>query len=151
MPSQQEVRWSQLKIGVIVLVSVVILTTLLFLMTSTSGMGFFSRKLTVTTYFENSAGLKVGAAVNLEGVTIGTVKTITVVTAAERKLTPVQVVMKLDSKYQSSLHSDSMAALTTVGVLGDTVVNINSQTATGPELRDGDELKTWRRQASRTW
>jgi phospholipid/cholesterol/gamma-HCH transport system substrate-binding protein len=142
MPSQQEVRWSQLKIGVIVLVSVVILTTLLFLMTSASGLGFFSRKLTVTTYFENSAGLKAGAAVNLEGVTIGTVKTITVVTTTERKLTPVQVVMKLDSKYQSSLHSDSMAALTTVGVLGDTVVNINSQTATGPELRDGDELKT---------
>jgi phospholipid/cholesterol/gamma-HCH transport system substrate-binding protein len=142
MPSQQEVRWSQLKIGVIVLVSVVILTTLLFLMTSTSGLGFFSRKLTVTTYFENSAGLKIGAAVNLEGVTIGTVKTITVVTTAERKLTPVQVVMKLDSKYQSSLHTDSTAALTTVGVLGDTVVDINSQIATGPVLRDGDELKT---------
>ena len=142
MPSQQEVRWSQLKIGVIVLVSVVILTTLLFLMTSSSGLGFFSRKLTVTTYFENSAGLKVGAAVNLEGVQIGTVKSIIVTTAPERKLTPVQVVMKIDSKYQSSLHSDSTAALTTVGVLGDTVVDINSQTATGPELRDGDELKT---------
>jgi phospholipid/cholesterol/gamma-HCH transport system substrate-binding protein len=142
MPSQQEVRWSQLKIGVIVLVSVVLLTTLLFLMTSSSGLGFFSRKLTVTTYFENSAGLKVGAAVNLEGVTIGTVKSIIVTTAPERKLTPVQVVMKLDSKYQTSLHSDSTAALTTVGVLGDTVVDINSQVATGPELRDGDELKT---------
>ena len=142
MPSQQEVRWSQLKIGVIVLVSVVILTTLLFLMTSSSGLGFFSRKLTVTTYFENSAGLKIGAAVNLEGVTIGNVKSITVTTAPERKLTPVQVVMKLDSKYQSSLHTDSTAALTTVGVLGDTVVDINSQIATGPMLRDGDELKT---------
>jgi phospholipid/cholesterol/gamma-HCH transport system substrate-binding protein len=142
MPSQQEVRWSQLKIGVIVLVSVVILTTLLFLMTSSSGLGFFSRKLTVTTYFENSAGLKVGAVVNLQGVTIGTVKSIIVTTAAERKLTPVQVVMKLDSKYQTSLHTDSMAALTTVGVLGDTVVDINSQVATGPMLRDGDELKT---------
>jgi phospholipid/cholesterol/gamma-HCH transport system substrate-binding protein len=142
MPSQQEVRWSQLKIGVIVLVSVVILTTLLFLMTSASGLGFFSRKLTVVTYFENSAGLKIGAAVNLEGVTIGNVKSIVVTTAPERKLTPVQVVMKLDSKYQSSLRTDSTAALTTVGVLGDTVVDINSQTATGPMLRDGDELKT---------
>jgi phospholipid/cholesterol/gamma-HCH transport system substrate-binding protein len=142
MPSQQEVRWSQLKVGVIVLVSVVILTTLLFLMTSASGLGFFSRKLTVTTYFENSAGLKIGAAVNLEGVTIGTVKTITVVTTPERRLTPVQVVMKLDSKYQPSLHKDSTAALTTVGVLGDTVIDINSQVATGAMLQDGDELKT---------
>jgi len=142
MPSQQEVKWSQLKVGVIVLVSVVVLTTLLFLMTSASGLGFFSKKLTVTTYFENSAGLKVGAAVNLQGVTIGTVKTITVTTTPERKLTPVQVVMKLDGKYQSSLHKDSTAALTTVGVLGDTVIDINSQVATGPPLQDGDELKT---------
>ncbi len=142
MPSQQEVRWSQLKIGVIVLVAAVILTTLLFLMTSSSGLGLFSHKLTVTTYFENSAGLKEGAAVNLQGVTIGQVKSIAVTTAPDRKLTPVQVVMKLDSKYQNDLHTDSTAALTTVGVLGDTVVDINSQVATGPPLQDGATLNT---------
>jgi phospholipid/cholesterol/gamma-HCH transport system substrate-binding protein len=142
MPSQQEVRWSQLKVGVIVLISVVILTTLLFLMTSSSGLGVFSHKLTVSTYFENAAGLKTGAAVNLNGVTIGTVKRIVVTTAPERKLTPVQVIMKLDGKYQQSLHTDSTAALTTVGVLGDTVIDINSQVATGPPLQDGDTLNT---------
>src|ERR1700678_1099221 len=107
MPSQQEVRWSQLKVGVIVLVSTVILVPLLFLMTSASGLGILSHKLTITTYFENSAGLKDGAAVNLQGVTIGNVKTITVVTDAARKLTPVKVVMKLDEKYASSLRKDS--------------------------------------------
>jgi phospholipid/cholesterol/gamma-HCH transport system substrate-binding protein len=142
MPSQQEVRWSQLKVGVIVLISVVILTTLLFLMTSSSGMALFSHKLSITTYFENAAGLKPGAAVNLQGVTIGNVKTVTVTTAPDRKLTPVQVTMKIDPKYQASLHTDSKAALSTVGVLGDTIVDINSQVATGPMLRDGDELKT---------
>jgi phospholipid/cholesterol/gamma-HCH transport system substrate-binding protein len=142
MPSQQELRWSQLKIGVIVLIAVVILTTLLFLMTSSSGMAFGSHKITVTTYFENSAGLKAGAAVNLEGVTIGEVKSVTVTSAPDRKLTPVMVVMKLDARYQPSLHKDSTAALSTVGVLGDTVIDINSQVATGPTLQDGDELKT---------
>jgi phospholipid/cholesterol/gamma-HCH transport system substrate-binding protein len=142
MPSQQEVRWSQLKVGVIVLIAVVILTTLLFLMTSSSGLGLFSKKLSVTTYFENAAGLKLGAAVNLNGVTIGTVKSVIVTTAPERKLTPVEVIMKLDSKYQASLHTDSTAALTTVGVLGDTVVDINSQVAAGPPLQDGDTLNT---------
>jgi phospholipid/cholesterol/gamma-HCH transport system substrate-binding protein len=142
MPSQQEVRWSQLKVGLIVLVSVVILTTLLFLMTSSSGMSFGSHKLTITTYFENSAGLKAGAAVDLEGVTIGNVKTVTISTAPARKLTPVEVMMKIDSKYSSSLHKDSTAALSTIGVLGDTIVDINSQIATGPPLQDGDELHT---------
>jgi phospholipid/cholesterol/gamma-HCH transport system substrate-binding protein len=142
MPSQQEVRWSQLKVGVIVLVSSVILVTLLFLMTSASGLGLFSHKLTIPVYFENSAGLKEGAAVNLEGVTIGTVKSVQVVNTPSRKLTPVKVVLKLDDKYASSLKEDSKAALTTVGVLGDTVVDINSQFAVGPPLKDGDELKT---------
>ena len=140
MPSQQEVRWSQLKIGIIVLVSSVILVTLLFLMTSASGLGILAKKLTVITYFENAAGLKEGSAVNLEGVTIGSVKSVTV--DATHKLTPVKVVMKINGKYQDGLRTDSKAALTTVGVLGDTVVDINSQVAVGPPLRNGDELHT---------
>ena len=142
MPSQQEVRWSQLKVGVIVLVASVILTTLLFLMTSASGLGILSHKLTITTYFENSAGLKEGAAVNLQGVTIGNVKSVTLVNTPDRKMTPVKVVMKLDEKFSPELHKDSKAQLTTIGVLGDTVVDINSQYAVGPRLQDGDELKT---------
>jgi len=142
MPSQQEVRWSQLKVGVIVLISTIILVTLLFLMTSSSGLGILSHKLTVVTYFENSAGLKTGAAVNLEGVTIGTVKTVTIDSSPERKLTPVKVVMKLDDKYGAELKKDSKASLSTVGVLGDTIVDINSQFAVGPRLQDGDVLKT---------
>ena len=142
MPSQHEVRWSQLKVGVIVLISTVILVALLFLMTSSSGLGIFTHKLTVVTYFENSAGLKTGAAVNLEGVTIGTVKTVTIDNSPERKLTPVKVVMKLDDKYGANLKRDSKASLSTVGVLGDTVIDINSQFAVGPRLQDGDVLKT---------
>jgi len=142
MPSQQEVRWSQLKVGVIVLISTVILVTLLFLMISSSGLGILTHKLTIYTYFENSAGLKSGAAVNLEGVTIGTVKTVTIDNAPERKLTPVKVTMKLDDKYTATLKKDSKASLSTVGVLGDTIVDINSQFAVGPPLQDGDVLKT---------
>jgi phospholipid/cholesterol/gamma-HCH transport system substrate-binding protein len=142
MPSQQEVRWSQLKVGVIVLISTVVLVTLLFLMTSSSGLGIFSHKLTVVTFFENSAGLKTGAAVNLEGVTIGTVKSVTIDNSPEHKLTPVKVVMKMNEKFATNLKKDSKASLSTVGVLGDTVVDINSQFAVGPLLQDGDVLKT---------
>jgi phospholipid/cholesterol/gamma-HCH transport system substrate-binding protein len=142
MPSQQEVQWSQLKIGLIVLVASIILVTLLFLMTSSSGVGIFSHNLTVSVYFENANGLKEGAAVDLEGVTIGSVKTVTVSNDPTRRLSPVHVTMKLNSKYQEQLKEDSKASLTTMGVLGDTVVDINSETATGAPLKDGDELHT---------
>jgi phospholipid/cholesterol/gamma-HCH transport system substrate-binding protein len=142
MPSQQEVKWSQLKVGLIVLISVALLCTLLFLMTSASGMSLFSHKMIITTYFENSDGLKVGAPVNLEGVTIGEVKTVGVSTDPARKLTPVKIVMKIDPKYHTSLHTDSKASLATVGVLGDTILDISSQVAVGPELTSGAELST---------
>ncbi len=142
MPSQSEVKFSQLKVGIIVLVSLALLITLLFLMTSAQGLGVFSHKMIVDTYFENAAGVKEGAAVNLEGVTIGTVKEVTVVPDVSRKLTPIKVTMKLDGKFGNVLKKDTKASLSTVGVLGDTVVDLNSQTAVGPPLQNGDELKT---------
>src|SRR5260370_33139089 len=114
MPSQQEVRWSQLKVGVIVLVASIVLVTLLFLMTSSSGLGVLSHKLTITTYFENSAGLKGGAAVNLQGVTIGTVKNVTAGNLPDRKLTPVKVEMKLTEKFADKLKQDSKPPLPAV-------------------------------------
>ena len=100
MPSQQEVRWSQLKVGVIVAISLTLLIVLIFLLTSVQGTSLFSKKITVHTYFENSAGLKEGAPVNLQGVTIGNVTKVQVVNTPERKLTPVEAIMKLDSKFQ---------------------------------------------------
>lgn len=139
MPSQQEVRWSQLKVGVLVLVALVALTALVFLMSGDTG-GFFNGKLTLTSYFENSAGLKVGAPVTLQGVTIGNVQAIHIV--PQRQLTPVQVIMKVSKKYSSGLHKDTKASLETVGVLGDTIVDLDSEHATGPAAKNGDELGT---------
>ena len=139
MPSQQEVQWSQLKVGVLVLVALVALAALIFLMSGSTG-GPFTRKITLRSYFENSAGLKNGAPVNLEGVTIGTVTDIKIVPA--RKLTPVEVTMKIGSKYRDAVHTDSSSSLETIGVLGDTVVDINSKTATGPAVQNNAELKT---------
>jgi len=134
------VQWSQLKVGLIVLVSLALLSTLLFRMCSASGMRLSTAKMTVTSYFANSNGLKVGAPVSLEGVTIGEVKKVEITTDATHKLTPVKVIMKLDTKFHESLHKDSTSALVKDGLVGDTVVDINSQLATGKPLESGDQL-----------
>ncbi len=139
MPSQQEVQWSQLKVGVLVIVALIALTALIFLMSGSTG-GFFAGKIVLRSYFENSAGLKVGAPVNLEGVTIGNVKSIRIF--RERKLTPVEVTMKVSKKYNQDVREDSKASLDTVGVLGDTVVDVSSKRAVGPAVKDNDELGT---------
>jgi phospholipid/cholesterol/gamma-HCH transport system substrate-binding protein len=142
MPSQSEVRWSQLKVGLIVLASLAVLCVLIFLMTSASGTTLFAKKLRVTGYFDNASGLKSGAPVALDGVTIGEVKHVLITTDPARRLTPVKVVMELSPRFQTSLHKDSVASLQTTGVIGDTMVDITSLAATGPQLENGDELKT---------
>ena len=139
MPSQQEVQWSQLKVGVLVIVALAALTALIFLMSGSTG-GIFTGKIKLRSYFENAAGIKVGAPVNLEGYTIGNVTAINIVPA--RKLTPVEVTMKIGSKFREAVHTDSTSSLETIGVLGDTVVDINSKTATGPPVQNNGELKT---------
>jgi phospholipid/cholesterol/gamma-HCH transport system substrate-binding protein len=139
VPGQQEVRWSQLKVGVLVIVALTALTALIFLMTNNSG-GFWSGRLTLRSYFENSAGLKIGAPVNLEGVTVGNVKAINI--DPSRGLTPVEVVMRVNREKAKDIHTDSKSSLLTVGVLGDTVVDIDSRRATGPEISNNAELPT---------
>ena len=78
MPNQHEVRWSQLKVGVLVIVALAALTALISLMSGSSG-GIFSRHIMVHSFFKNASGLKPGAPVNLQGVTIGSVKKIIIV------------------------------------------------------------------------
>lgn len=138
MPSQKEVRWSQLKVGILVVLALSALTALVFLMSDS--YGGFTGKITVRSYFENAAGLKIGAPVNLEGVTIGNVTSIRIV--KERNPAPVEIRMRVSKQYISSLHSDSKASIQTAGVLGDSIVDIDSKFAVGPTLQNGEEMGT---------
>lgn len=139
MPGQQEVRWSQLKVGALVIIALVALVALVFLMSGGSG-GFWTGHITIVSYFENAAGLKVGAPVNLEGVTIGNVKAIRLVPA--KGLTPVEVEMRVKAERAKYIRTDSKSSLETVGVLGDTIVDIDSRRATGPPVQNGAVIQT---------
>jgi len=138
VPSRKEIRWSQLRVGALVLLASAILIALILLMSSASG-GLFSRKLVLRSYFENAAGLKDGAPVTLEGVTIGNVIHVRIV--PERNPTPVEVTMRVAHEYRTRLHTDSTAMINQAGVLGDSYVDLNSTHASGPAPGNNAELK----------
>jgi phospholipid/cholesterol/gamma-HCH transport system substrate-binding protein len=137
VPSRKEIQWSQLKVGVLVLAAIVILIGLMFLMTGSTG-GLFAHKITLRCYFPNAAGLKEGAVVSLEGVTIGNVTKMRVVPA--RNPTPVEVTMQVGKEYEIDLHTDSKASIQAAGVLGDSYVDIDSTHADGPPPLNNAEL-----------
>jgi phospholipid/cholesterol/gamma-HCH transport system substrate-binding protein len=56
-------------------------------------------------------------------------------------MTPVEVTMKVNTKYSFNLRKDSVTLLSTAGILGETYVDVDSKTAKGPEATDGDVLE----------
>jgi len=140
LPSQKQLKWSQLRVGLTVIFASLTLALLLFLMSGTSGL--FSHRITLQSYFDNASGLRVGAPVRLSGVDVGNVTAIRVVPDKDKQLTPVEVIMKVSTKYGFNLRRDSVTSLDTAGVLGETYLDIDSSQAVGAPAQDGDTLPT---------
>lgn len=136
LPSKQQVHWSQLRVGIVVIVASVALGVLIFLMSGS--VGLFTTKITLYTYVDNASGLREGAPVRLDGVDIGNVTEMTVVPSHDSGKTPVKITIKVGTKYP--IHKDTTAMLATAGVLGETFVDLDSRLATGPLAQNGDTL-----------
>ena len=121
------------------MVAMAVLVATIFLLSRSSG-GLFAPKITFRSYFNNAAGLKNGAPVTLEGVTIGNVIRIRVV--QERNPTPVEVTLRVGEDYIHDLHTDSTTTIAQAGVLGDSYIDIDSTQATGPQPANHAELRS---------
>lgn len=140
MPSEKQVRWSQLRVGLTVIFASITLAVLIFVMTGTTGL--FTKKILIRAFVDNAGGLRVGAPVRLEGVDIGNVTRIRVVHDAKRRVAPVEVTMKVTSRYEDSMKKDCQASLNTAGVLGEVFVDLDCRQASGQPLETGDVVPT---------
>ncbi len=52
MPSQSQVKWAQLRVGITVIAAATVLAVLIFLMTGSGG--FFTPKITIHAFFDNA-------------------------------------------------------------------------------------------------
>jgi phospholipid/cholesterol/gamma-HCH transport system substrate-binding protein len=138
VPSNKQLKWSELKVGITVLFASITLAVLIFLMSGTAGL--FTKKIYLKAYFDNASGLREGAPVRLNGVDIGNVIEIRIVRDKAKQLTPVEVTMKVSSRYRFNLRKDSQASLSTAGVLGETYIDIDSSQSKLAEVESGDTL-----------
>ena len=140
MPSQKQLRWAELRVGITVVSASIVLMFLIFLMGGSTG--FFNPTLRLYAYVQSASGLRNGAPVRLQSVDIGNVTKIRIVDhhSASGASAPVQIAMKINAKFRPFVHTDSQLLLTTQGVLGETFVDIDSTHATGPVVSNGAEL-----------
>lgn len=140
MPRSKQLTWSELRVGLFVLVGLLILAVAIFYVT---GAGVWGPKYRLNTFLPETAGLATGAPVRLDGFEIGNVERITLVPRVNgkppEKMHNIEVGMRLDKKYQDDILTDSVATLVTEGLLGNRYVNI-VRGYTGVPLKDGQAV-----------
>jgi len=97
MARGKQLTWSELRVGLFVLVGLLILAVAIFYVT---GSNLWGPKYRLKTYLPEVAGLVPGAAVRLDGVEIGSVERISIVPREKGKppdkMRNIEVVMRLD-------------------------------------------------------
>jgi phospholipid/cholesterol/gamma-HCH transport system substrate-binding protein len=99
-----------------------------------------SYSLHLKTYFHRGIGLKAGALVRVDGVDVGSV--IGVRVRPELGERPVEVLMSIKTPYQLNIPEDSTVSLSTAGVLGETLVDIDTRKSHGSPAVDNGVLKS---------
>lgn len=140
MAQRKQLTWTELRVGLFVLVGLLILAVGILYVT---GINVLGPKYRLYTYLPEVSGLTPGAVVRLDGVEVGNVEAIRIVTpkpgAPINKNRNIEVQMRIDRRYQDYIRTDSTASLVTEGLLGNRYVTI-TRGITGAPLQDKAEV-----------
>jgi phospholipid/cholesterol/gamma-HCH transport system substrate-binding protein len=124
MPRTRSLAWSELKIGVLTIVAIVIAAVLIFTLTGTKG--FFWQRYPLKTRFPNVAGLAKGSPVRVAGVEVGSV------TEVDLSGAEVDVTFEVKKEFRPRITDKSIATLGSVSLLGESSVDITPATSGTP-------------------
>lgn len=95
----------------------------------------FTKKVEITTVFEDVGGLQQGNNIWFSGVKIGTVKGMSFYDKSQ-----VLVVMNIDEKAQPYIRKDAKAKISSDGLIGSKIIVIYGGTPDAPAVEKGDKL-----------
>ena len=138
MPQRREIRWSELKVGIVALAGIGLFAVAVFLITGQTG--FFAETIVLNTYTPDAGGMRTGAVVRLAGVDVGNVRQVGLSGRADLNET-VEIVMEINARYAPDIRTDSEILMGTEGVLGDRYINISRGTPAGQPLPPGGTIR----------
>jgi len=144
MPQRKQVTWAQLRVGLLTLVGLFLIMVAILYVT---GAGILRSKYQIHTYLPEVEGLTLGAPVRLDGVEVGNVDGIRIAppTGKPDRMRNVEVVMRVDRRFDKNITTESRASLVTEGFLGNRYVRITRGYAGNPippqgEVRGEEEV-----------
>jgi phospholipid/cholesterol/gamma-HCH transport system substrate-binding protein len=137
MAQRRSLAWTELRVGILVITSFALLALAIFYISGQTG--FLTKKYKITAYFENANNLRSGAEVSLEGVVVGSVDDVNVSKETDPKKA-VEAILKLDASYQPLIRTDSKVSISTIGLLGDSKIDI-TRGMSGTVIPDGGSIQ----------
>ncbi|HSP05542.1 MAG TPA: MlaD family protein, partial [Acidobacteriota bacterium] len=134
MPTKRDLAWSELKVGVLVVIALAILTGIVVLVLGVENP--FASRYTLYTYLPNIGGLRSDSPVMLDGVTVGSVESFQFAEMDKG----IRLKMRIQKSYQDRIRTDSIAKLRSLGLLGDKYIEINQGSAGGRVLNEGESV-----------
>jgi phospholipid/cholesterol/gamma-HCH transport system substrate-binding protein len=132
-----KVKWGELKVGLLITLSVVVLIWASF---SGGGTSVFDSKVRYHAYFPNVNGLVNGSPVWIAGVEVGNVSSIKFVNLDEFR--QIEVKFKIIRSVQNMITTDAAIKVGTIGLLGDKYIEIIPGTLSEPVLEEHSEIKS---------
>lgn len=129
MPRTRSLAWSELKIGILGVLAIA-LASILILAVGGQG-GFPWQRYPLKTRFDNVMGLKSGAVVRVAGVEVGKVTEVRFAGAG------VEVLMEISKNMRQLITSESRAAIGSLSLLGEPVIDITPSDKGTPLSDDG--------------
>jgi phospholipid/cholesterol/gamma-HCH transport system substrate-binding protein len=133
------ITWDQLKVGLVILISLGVLTVAIVRLGDAAHL--FTTRYTLVAILPNASGLRVGGGVQVAGQLSGTIKAIDFLPVDNDTTRNLRLTMEIDDAVQPHVRADSRARLRTLGLLGDKVVDITPGTSRYNALREGDTLQ----------
>ncbi len=139
MPQHERVQWAQLRVGLMVLASLVLFAVAVFFIGGQGG--FFTQHYTLKAYLPGAGDLREGAQVRLAGIAVGNVTKIKISPYTDKQRA-VELDLKIARTFQNEIRADSLASVETVGLLGDGYVNITRGSPGQEVMAEGGAVKT---------
>lgn len=122
-----------IKLGIFVIAGLLFLITILYLIGKNEHV--FGSNYMIKARFQNVQGLKIGNNVRFGGIDIGTVKKINIIND-----TLMEVEMVVDKKLKNILRKNAIVTIGTDGLVGNKVINIESEGSKSVMAAEGDIL-----------
>jgi phospholipid/cholesterol/gamma-HCH transport system substrate-binding protein len=133
------ITWDQLKVGSLIVVSMLVLGVALYKLGQ--AVNLFSRRYELHAFLKEAGGLRRGGAVMVAGQLAGNIKEIGFLPVDSDTTRNIRILISIDENLREQVRGDSKARVKTMGLLGDKIVDISPGTPRTAPLDDGDTLR----------